>query len=525
MRRERKKREVKKPRLVRELQGHPEEGIITGLFEQDYQALQQLLADSADLRSSIIRTQDDRRVALFFYTDLINQQVLSQNIVGPIQCHAGPLTTHILTERLISAPQSKVEKSLESVGPPLANGAVALLVEGIAEAVIVTIQQYSDRGIERSQSEDVIIGPHHSFGEDLGKNLALLRRSMANPRLKIKTVVLGRLSQTSVAIVYLEGVTQEKLVAEAEERLTRIEIDFVPGASYLIEFLEDQPFNMFPQLKLTERPDRVLGALSEGRIGILAAGDPTCLIAPFLLPEALQSAEDYYEKPLVATFFRWLRLLSVFFSMFLPGIWITLVSFHHGIIPPKLFNSIVAGRENVPLPTVIEAILLLIAFDIVIEASTRLPTAMGQAVGIVGAIILGQSAVQASLISPSMTIVVALAGLAVYTQPAPSMVGPIRVLKYFVLLISSILGLFGTIWALILITIMATSLRSFGYPSMFPVAPFNLRGVLDILVKLPNTWLTHRPHFLAAKNERRLADGLTPIPGKDELREIKDTNS
>lgn len=525
MRRQRKRKEIRKPRPVRETRSHLEEGVITGHFDQDYQALQQLFADSADLRSSVIRTRDDRRVALFFYADLTNQQVLSQNVIRPIQCHEGVLTTHILTERLISVPKSTAEKTLANVGPPMANGSVALIIEGVSEAVIVTIQQFSDRGVERSQSEDVLIGPHHSFTENLGKNLALLRRYLSSPRLKIKTLSLGRLSKTHVSIIYLEGVAQEKLVLEAEERLTRIDIDILPGASYLIEFLEEQQLGLLPQLKLTERPDRVIGALSEGRIAILAEGDPTCLVAPFFLPEAMQSAEDYYEKPLVATFLRWLRLLSAGLSIFLPGTWITLVSFHHGIIPPKLFSSIVTGRENVPFPTIIEAFLLLIAFDIVIEASTRLPSAVGQAIGIVGAIILGQSAVQASLVSPTMIIVVALSGLAVYTLPSPATVSAIRILKYFVLGISSILGLFGTIWAFIFITIKATSMRSFGYPSMFPVAPLNTRGWLDIFFKLPNTMLKKRPHFLAAENERRLNEGVTPYQGKDEPREAKNPDS
>ncbi|NLW16684.1 MAG: spore germination protein [Firmicutes bacterium] len=521
----RKKRAIKRPRPIRELQQRPETDVITGHFEHDFQALSDLLTNSSDLRTSIIRTQDGKRVALFFNAGLINQQILNQNVIHPIQKHAAPLTAETLLQRIIKSPTGEMEKSLTTLATVLAKGAAVILMEGLDRAITVTLPQFHDRGIERSQSEDVLIGPHHSFGEDLNKNLGLLRRYLSSPRLKIRTVQLGRISKSDVAIVYIEGVAQEKLVKEAEERLKRIDIDIIPGVSYLIEFLEDQPFTLLPQLKPTERPDRVLGALSEGRIAIMAEGDPTCLIAPFFLPETMQSAEDYYEKPLVATFLRWLRLLSAGFSIFLPGVWITLASFHHGIIPPTLFNSIVAGREDVPFPTIIEAFLLLIAFDIVIEASTRLPSAVGQAVGIVGAIILGQSAVQASLISPTMTIVVALSGLAVYTLPSPSSVSAIRVLKYFVLGLSSLLGLFGTIWAFIFITIKAVSMRSFGYPAVFPVAPFNIRGWIDIFLKLPNTMLKRRPHFLAAENEKRLTEGVTPYPGKDGSRETKDPSS
>ncbi|HHW98268.1 MAG TPA: spore germination protein [Firmicutes bacterium] len=525
MRQERKKRAMKRPRPIGEMQRQPAADHISGHFENDFQALQDLLANNSDLRTGMIRTEDGKRVALFFYAGLIDQQLLNHNVVGPIQRNRAPLTAEVLLQRIIKAPNGAVEKSLAALGTDLAKGAVIILMEGLDEAITVTMPQFPGRGIERSQSEDVLIGPHQSFCEDLNKNLNLLRRYLKIPQLKIKNLELGRISKTDLAIVYIEGVAQEKLVREVEERLGRIDIDFVLGASYLIEFLEEQPFSILPQLKLTERPDRVVAALSEGRVAILAGGDPVCLVVPFFVPEAMQSAEDYYEKPLIATFLRWLRLFSAALSIFLPGTWITLVSFHHGIIPPTLFNSIVTGRENVPFPTIIEAFLLLIAFDIVIEASTRLPSAVGQAVGIVGAIILGQSAVQASLISPTMIIVVALAGLAVYTLPSPSSVSAIRVLKYLVLAVSSVLGLFGTIWAFILITIKATSMRSFGYPSMFPVAPLNVRGWTDIFLKLPNTLIKQRPHFLAAENERRLNEGVTPYPGKDEPRENQNPDS
>lgn len=505
----------KLPRPAQKLK-RPKTGMITGNFEHDYEELQRLFANSSDFSYHTIRTKANKRVAVLHYTDLIQQQILSNNVVRPLQEYEGPLSMHIIQEHVINVCNCSSEKVLDKMGAPLAHGAVALLLEGIAEVLMVRLEQFTDRGIERSQSEDVIIGPHVSFGEDLGKNVAFLRRYLRTSRLKVKRQELGRLSHTGVSIVYLEGVAQQDLVKEAERRLARIDIDYVPGAAYLIEFLEDHPLSILPQLKLTERPDRVVGALSEGRIAIMADGDPTCLVAPFFLPEALQSSEDYYEKPLAATFFRLLRLVSSALSIFLPGFWVTLVSFHHGIIPPKLFSSIVAGRENVPLPTVIEAILLLFAFDIVIEASTRLPSAVGQAIGIVGAIILGQSAVQASLISPSMTIIVALAGLAVYINPSPGTVGSIRILKYFIIIISSLLGLFGTVWGLIFLTILATSTRSFGYPSLFPVAPFNIRGCLDIFVKVPNPLLKHRPHFLAAENEERMQADLPPALGKDE---------
>lgn len=514
--RKREKRQLIRPTPAREARHHLQEGVITGAFDRDCQAMAELLADCADLKTSLIHTSDGRRIAVYYFSSLVNLQLLSDNILKPLRQNEGRLTTERLRQCIINIPDTKTECTLDNIGGAMADGSVAVIADGVPVAILANILQYEHRGIERSQSEDVIIGPHQSFSESLGQNVALLRRILATPRFKVRTIMLGRISRTKIAIMYLEGVAQQKLVREAEERLSRIDIDYVPGASYLLEFLEDEPISLFPQVRVTERPTRVAGALSEGRIAIIGEGDPSTYIIPSFLPEYLQSSEDYYEKPLVGTFLRLIRLVSTIVAIFLPGLWISLVVFHHGIIPPPLFNSIVSGREGVPLPSVLEAFLLLMAFDIVVEASTRLPSAVGQAIGIVGAIILGQSAVQASLVSPTMTIVVSLSGLATYTQSSPSLIGPTRILKYLVLMMVSIFGIFGLIWAVILLAIQTASIRSFGYPFLFPLAPFNPRGGMEIFVKLPNYLLKWRPHFLAAHNERRMSDNLIPKPGKDE---------
>ncbi|MGI6343459.1 MAG: spore germination protein [Bacillota bacterium] len=512
----RRRREIRKPLPVRDWQARRtrETDVITGQFECDYQALQQVLADCADLKSRVIHTASGRPVALFYFNGLVDETALADNIVRRIQDYAGQLTVQQLIQRVISAPDTKTETNVDNIVRQLTDGSVAIIVEGLPTAILPNISQYENRGIERTKSEDVIIGPHHSFGEDLATNLALLRRHLSSGRLKIRFIELGSLSRTKVAILYLQGLCQEELVGEVESRLTRIKIDYVPGAAYLTDFLEDQPGALFPQIAVTEKPVRVTAALSEGRVVVIAENDPSALIAPAFLPEALQASEDYSERPVVGTFLRLVRLFSVTISVFLPGVWIALAAFHHGILPPTLFNSIVAGRQGVPLPSVLEAFLLLLAFDLIVEASTRLPATVGQAVGIVGAIILGQSAVQASLVSPTMTIVAALSGLAGFTLPSPILVGPVRIAKYLVIVPASIFGLFGVVWALIFLAIEAVSIRSFGYPLLFPVAPFNLRGELDILIKLPNYWLKARPALLAQQDQRRMSEGLTPQPGK-----------
>jgi hypothetical protein len=476
--------------------------------------MQALLADAIDMKSRRISTADRRSIGIFFYADMVDNNLLSRDIIKPLlQMHGLLLPENVL--RHISVPETWALSDMQTAADSMSDGAVVLVLEGQSQAILASLPQVEHRPIERSQSEDVIIGPHESFSESLATNVAVVRRLLSSTKLKAESVEIGRLSRTKANILYVQDVAQQKLVDELRARLSRIDIDHCQGAAYLTDFLEDDPRSIFPLLRVTERPHRVAGALAEGRVVLMAHGDPTALVIPTFFPEFIQSSEDYFERPIIGTFLRCLRILSSFLAVFLPGLWVTLVSFHHGIIPKPLFSSIAAGRESVPLPTVLEAFLLLLAFDIVIEASTRLPSAVGQAIGIVGAIILGQSAVQASLVSPAMTIVVALAGLATYTSPSPVLLGPMRLLKYLVLIASSILGLYGFVWAIILLALHMTCKRSFGYPYLYPVAPFDPKGVLDIVARLPLYRLDLRPGFLAAKNQRRMAGQLRPTPNKE----------
>jgi len=510
------KNQLIRPKSVRQARSAKvAEGQFSGIFEQDCGLMQTILQHSADVKTSIVKSADLLRVGLFMYSDMINTDLLSNNVIRPLQTLRGPIHPEKVTEAVISASETTTVSNGVDAANAMSEGAVVLVLEGQAQAVLVHILQVEHRPINRAQSEDVIIGPHESFTEVLATNIATLRRLLATRKLKVRSVVLGSLSRTSVAVTYIEGLAQSKLVDEVLERLRRVDVDHIEGAAYLIDFLEDNPTSIFPQLRVTERPHRVVAALTEGRVAIMAMGDPTALIVPTFLPEYVQSSEDYFERTAIGTFLRCLRLVSAFLAVFLPGLWIALVVFHHGVIPRALFNSIVAGRENVPLPSILEAFLLLFAFDIVIEASTRLPNAVGQAIGIVGAIILGQSAVQANLVSPAMTIVVALAGLATYTVPSPSLLSPMRLLKYLVLLVSSVFGLYGIIWVVIALSLHLTSMRSFGYPFVFPVAPFDPKSILDIIARPPLYRLKQRPVFLAAENPQRMADNLRPAPGKE----------
>lgn len=511
----REKKLLKRPTPLSQHTREVPEGLLSGDLDQDCLRLKELLKDADSLECRLIYTQGDRRAALFYFPNMVDSALVSQNIIRPLQSYSHDLSISYVAQAILNVPTYQQETKLINIADGIAAGSAALLLEGIGECLVLGVAKVEHRGIGRSESEDVLIGPHESFSEDIDKNLALLRRKLSSHDFKIKLVTIGKVSRSKVAVLFVESIANEKLVAEVEERLRRIDIDFISGASYLSDLICDEPSAILPLLRTTERPSRVVGPLMEGRVVILGDGDPSALIVPTFAPEFIQSSEDYFERPAVATFLRFIRLVGLFISVFMPATWIALVSFHHGIIPPPLFNSIVAGREGVPLPTIVEMLVLLGTFDIIVEASTRMPMRVGQALGIVGGIILGQAAVQAGLVSPAMVIVVSLTGLSIFTQPSTSTLGPIRLLKYPVLIMSSILGLFGLVWGLIFLVIQVVSMRSFGYPFMYPIAPFRWSGELDIFVRAPLFWQNKRPDLLASQNMIRMK-ATPPKPGKGE---------
>jgi len=478
-------------------------GELTGNLDADCETLRRLIGTEGDLEWRLLYSRGHHRAALFYFANMVDVTLLSQGVIRPIQRYERPLEPAVLAQAVVEVTGYKVARAALELAEAIAGGQAVLVCDGYREGLILDATKVAERNIERAASEDVLIGPHDSFSESLDTNLALLRKRLSSPNLKHKLLNVGRVSSTRVAVLYVAGIVNDKLVQEVLERIERLDIDHLYARS-LGDLICDTPLAILPLLRNTERPPRAVAALLEGRVIVITDGDPGALIIPSFAPEALQSAEDYYERTAVATFLRGVRLLGTIIAAFLPGLWVAAVGFHHGILPPALFRSIQAAREGVPLPTVVEMIVLLIAFDIIVEASTRMPMRVGQALGIVGGIILGQAAVQAGFVSPGKVIIVSLTGLATFTQPSPALLGPLRVIKYVILVFCSTLGLFGATWSIILLALQVSSFRSFGYPYMYPLSPFAWRGALDVFVRAPMQWQPLRP-TLQSENTRRMS--------------------
>lgn len=370
---------------------------------------------------------------------------------------------HLIKERGLCIHQVKETDRLEDVVEAVLSGDTVLLVDGHPFAIINGARGWESRQITEPETEVVVRGPREAFVETLRTNTALIRRKVKNPNLKIEMLKLGQVTKTDVAVVYIKGIVNDKLVGEVKSRLQGIDIDSVLESGYIEELIEDNPWSPFPQVNHTERPERLAARLLEGRVGIMVDGTPFVLTVPTVFIEFLHSAEDYYERFTIATAIRLLRFLAFFLSLLAPSLYIAIITFHQEMLPTALLLSIAAQREAVPFPAFVEALVMELSFEILREAGVRLPRQVGQAVSIVGALIIGEASVRAGLVAPATVIVVAFTGISSFVFFYSASIAT-RLLRFPIMVLSATLGLFGLISGVIVIVVHLCTLRSFGTP-------------------------------------------------------------
>lgn len=406
----------------------------------------------------------------------------------------------------------KIEKgaTLDDVANAILSGNAVFYLDGIDTVMILNAMGGESRAIEQPITETLVRGPRLAFVENIGTNISLLRRDIQAPNLRLKTHKIGRRSKSSLVVAYVEGIVNPAILNEVNRRLETIDIDDAPESGFVEQWIEDSFLSPFPQLLDTERPDMVSSSLLQGKVAILLDGTPFVLIMPITIGDIFKSPEDYYERWLFTTLLRILRYLGAFFALFLPGLYIALTAFHQGLIPSKLAYSIAAAREGVPFPALAEAVLMVVTLELLQEAGVRLPTPIGQTIGIVGGLVIGEAAVQAGIVSPIMVIVIALTAIASYTTPTFSLGISLRILRFAFMFAAAAFGLYGIVLVYIMINIHIVNLTSFGVPYSTPFAPTMLRDFKDLILRAPRTMLTKRPEYLqpedptaAAKKEQK----------------------
>lgn len=392
----------------------------------------------------------------------------------------------------------------------LLSGDAMLFERGVDTTLAINTSGGQQRQVEEPSTETVVRGPREGFTENVRTNLSLVRRKIKNPNLWTETFSIGKVSHTDVTLMYIHGLAPEQVLEEARARLKRIDIDAILESGYVEELIQDEPYSMFPTMTNSERPDVVAANLLEGRIAIFVDGSPFVLLAPVLFVQFFQAAEDYYNS-FNFSIIRLLRVFSFFIALLAPALYIALTTFHQEAIPTPLLIGLAAQREGIPFPAFVEALIMEVTFEILREAGVRMPRAIGQAVSIVGALVLGDAAVQAGLVSPAMVIVVSLTAISSFVIPSYDLGIVTRVLRFLFMVLAASFGLFGISAGIVALVLHLCSLRSFGVPVMSPLAPMSKGVFRDGLFRFP-LWRMHlRPRFLSPGNRVR---EHTPKPSK-----------
>ena len=389
------------------------------------------------------------------------------------------------------------------------DGQVVLCLDGTPHALALDVSHAPGRAIDRAENEPTLEGPQEAFVEQIELNIALLRKRIRSPRLKVESMRVGMYSKTNVCVVYVEGIAKPALIKEAIQRIQAISVDSLSDINKLRELIGDAPFTLFPTAEETERPDRVTSNLLQGRIAIMIDGAPNCLMVPAQFINFLAAADDYYFHYSLTLFIRMMRHVAYWTSLLLPALYVALLSYNQDLLPTPLLITVAAQHRGIPFPTIIEALLMLTIFEVLREAGTRLPRAVGQSVSIVGTLIVGDSAVRAGVVSPGMVIVVAGTGVASFALPAYGFVNSSRLIQFIFVIAAGLSGLVGiVILALILITHLV-SLRSFGVPYMAPIAPFSWSDMKDMFIRAPWFAMKRRPEHLEPVDS---ISNRTPVP-------------
>lgn len=400
-------------------------------------------------------------------------------------------------------PQNTVKEvtDFDEIADGINSGNCALFVDTLNLAFDIEVKGFKQRSIDTPNNEIVIKGPHEAFVENIRTNTSLLRRIVNNENLIIENLEVGKITKTKCAVCYMQNITNSDLVNEVKYRLNNLEIDSLLSAGELEQLIVDSNTLGIPQVLSTERPDKAAKYLLKGRVIVIVNGTPYGIIMPAILIDFLTSPEDTNLKVNFANFLRGLRFLAAFITLLLPGLYVAITSFHQEILPTSLLFSILAARENVPFPIIVEILLMEISFELIREAGLRVPSAIGPTIGIVGALVLGQAAVSAGIVSPILIIVVAITGIASFAIPDFSFGFHLRYFRFAFVLLGFMAGFLGIALGLFVYISLVCSLKSFGISYTTPFAPAsNTKGNGYLLSPI---WKReYRPSYIASKREK-----------------------
>jgi len=504
-----------------------EENNISLNIDENLQKLKGIFVDCFDLIIREFTTNGGKlRCFIAYFDGTIDKELLNNNVLKPLMTDSlnlyadektslSTLINH-LEESAVSIAQVNELSKMSEIVKNMLRGVCVLFVDANSTALTLGVTAIEARKVDKAENEPVVRGPGEGFVESLTVNISLIRKRIKTEQLKLEKLNLGRISNTDIVIAYIKGLAEDTLVEEIRQRLKRIDIDIILESGNLEQLIEDTPLSPFPQMEASERPDNCAMALADGRVAIIIDGTPYVILLPVVFSNFLTSTEDSYARTYFAPFIISFRYIAFLLSLLAPSLYIAITTFHQEMIPFQLLTTLAASRSSIPFSGFVEALLMESTFELLREASERLPRTLSQSLSIVGAIVVGQAAVQAGLVSPSMVVILSVTATSSFVNPKISMSRAIRVIRFPLMILAATLGIFGIVMGLLVILIHMASLRSFGVCYITPFAPISLKDYAYSIFKLPLRYSQTRPSFIQDNNPTRVSKTSMSKPPKND---------
>ena len=438
--------------------------------------------------------QTKHKRAMMVYIDgLVNVDWMDRDLITPLKSadFDGNLSA------FLNAPLKEIDNIPTMIGDVL-DGNVVVFYDNLGKALSADFKSWDKRSVETPDSEAVTRGPKEGFTENFRTNTSLIRRKIKTPKLMIEMMVLGRQTNTKIAIVYIDGIVNQEVLKELKTRMSKIDTDAILESGYIEQFIQDNYFSPVPTMGTTQKPDVFAGRLLEGRVGVICDGTPHVLTVPHLFIENLQTSEDYYNSTILIATLRMLRLFALFISIMAPGLYVAITTYHHEMIPTTFMMTLVTATQKTPLPAGAEVLFLVIMFELLKESGTRLPKAIGSAVSIVGALIIGDAAVNAGIVGAPAVIIIGLTAVCSFTLP--SLTEFETVYRFFFLFLGGTMGLLGICSGILIMLTQVISTTSFGIPVLTVSSRSDMK---DLIIRAPLWKMNFRPLSIAKDNIRR----------------------
>ncbi|TYQ12678.1 UNVERIFIED_CONTAM: spore germination protein KA [Acetivibrio alkalicellulosi] len=448
-------------------------------------------SDSLEIKYFTLESENELLCANIYFKDMVDKNSVNNlaleitDIKREVSKCTMKVKAETIKEIIIGFRQIKEGDNLEDLYSELLMGNCVFLIEGNNKFYSVFTSRLKSRSVEEPGSQSVVRGPREGFTEDMGNNVLLISKRVNNNSLRMINLTVGKISKTKVALMYIDGIAKKDIVNEIRSRIKRIQIDAIQDTNYIEELIKDDPYSVFPTFLSSEKSDTVSSALFDGKIVILVDGSPFTIIAPATLFDFLKVSEDYYHHFIVASMMRLIRFITFYFVLLVPSLYVAITTFHQEILPTPLLINIAAQREGVPFPALLEALLMEFTFEILREAGIRMPRAIGPAISIVGALVIGQAAVEAGIISAAVVIVVSFTAISSFSIPNYEMSSALRTIRFIFMILAGVLGIYGLFMGLIILWLHLCKIKSVTVPYLTSIAPLTNQGLRDGIIRFP----------------------------------------